>query len=194
MKKTFLVIALCFALNNLSAQSLMHSFGANISVITGTTGNQYNSSNYTMSQTMLSYFPRYNFVENDNSSISLGAPLGIGFGIASNSYDEDYGLSFAYDLPLVLDYNIGCKSTPDNEGTFGGYFGAGFGYSSVAVSKSASSDFKGKSIGPIFRGGVRIGSNNEAWGGHAITVGLFYKKGINEGAFQTFGCNVLYDL
>ncbi len=47
--------------------------------------------------------------------LSVGFPVGIGVGIVSNSLAGDVGVSFAYDLPAVADYNIGFKSTSENE-------------------------------------------------------------------------------
>jgi hypothetical protein len=185
---------LSFFVFRVSAQEFMHSFGATIAVVTAKVETDYSSSNFTMSQTLFSYFPRYNFVENENSSVSVGMPVAIGIGISRNQFDDDLGIAFAYDVPLVLDYNIGCKSTMDNEATFGGYYGAGFGYHSMSISKSKYSDFKGSSYGPIFRGGVRIGSNAESWAGHGITIGVFYKKGLEKEHFNTIGFNILYDL
>lgn len=174
----------------------MHGFGTTISVLYGRITNPYSSysSSFTLAQTNLTYFPRYNFVENENSSISIGFPVGIGIGIASNTSGNDAGISFAYDLPAVIDYNIGCKSTSENEKTFGGYFGVGFGYYKVSISGSQYSDFKGATYGPLFRGGVRIGSSNESWNGHALTIGMFYKKGIEKDKLTTIGFNVLVDL
>ena len=193
-KTLTLAAALFVCAGPVYAQQLMHSFGATISIMSGKVNNEYGSGNMILSQTCFSYFPRYNFIENENSSISIGAPVAIGLGISRTNGDEDLGLAFAYDLPLVIDYNIGCKSTYENEGTFGGYFGVGFGYNSVSISKSKYSDFKGSSIGPIFRGGVRIGSNSESWSGHGITIGLFYKKGLEKNPFNNYGFNVYYDL
>ncbi|MBL7736904.1 MAG: hypothetical protein JNL51_15710 [Chitinophagaceae bacterium] len=195
IKRMIGAILLCVCFQSLTAQNLMHSFGATIAITTGKISNGYSRSNFSLSQNYLSYFPRYNFVENENSSISIGAPIGLGVGIAQNSYmGEDIGFAFAYDLPLVIDYNIGCKSTYDNEQTFGGYLGAGFGYNYVSISGSQYSDFKGSSYGPIFRGGVRIGSNKESWAGHSITIGVFYKKDLQKNPFNSFGFNVYYDL
>ena len=74
-----------------------------------------------LAQTNLTYFPRLNFIENENSSISIGFPVGIGVGIVSSTSGDDAGFYFAYDLPATLDYNIGVKSTSENENTFGGY-------------------------------------------------------------------------
>ena len=186
-----IIIACCTTVH---AQRLMTSYGAVISAITGKVTTDYSSSSFSMSQTSFCFFPRYNFVENDNSSLSIGAPVAIGLGIASNSRNDDAGVSFSYELPVALDYNIGCKSTAENEKHFGVYFGAGFSYYKVNISHSAYSNFDGATYGPLARAGCRIGSSNENWGGHAITIGLFYKKGLEKTKFNTFGAHVLYDL
>jgi hypothetical protein len=194
-KKTSLLFFICFVLiADIKAQGFMHGYGATISVLTGKVKTSGSTSNYALQQTTLTYFPRYNFIENENSSISIGAPVGIGIGIATNTYGDDAGIAFAYDLPIVLDYNIGCKSTPDNENNFGGYFGLGFGYYKVTISKSQYSDFKGATYGPIFRGGVRIGSEKESWKGHGLTIGVYYKKGLEKDKLTTIGFNVLLDI
>jgi hypothetical protein len=194
IRKIFLFAFFSISVSQLSAQSVMQSFGATISVLYGKITTPYSSESFALSQTNFTYFPRLNFVENDNSSISIGAPVGVGIGIVRSTGYSDVGISFAYDLPVVLDYNIGCKSTPDNENNFGGYVGAGFGYYRVNVSKSENSDFTGISYGPIFRGGVRIGSSQDSWKGHALTIGMYYKKGLEKDKFKTIGFNVLYDL
>lgn len=194
IKNIFLLAVIAVFSANLRAQSIMQSFGATISGLSGKINTQYSSSGFSMTQTNLTYFPRYNFIENDNSSVSIGAPVGIGIGLATNTFGSDVGVAFAYDLPLVLDYNIGCKSTMENENTFGGYFGVGFGYYKVNISGSSYSDFKGTSYGPMLRGGVRIGSDKESWSGHGITIGIFYKEGLEADKLKTFGFNVLYDL
>lgn len=188
MKKTscYLLLLLCFACNRTFSQKLMHSYGATISVVSGT--------DITLSQTNLCYFPRYNFVENENSSISVGLPVGIGIGITNSTYGSDAGVSFAYDLPLVVDYNIGCKSTSENESTFGGYFGVGFGYYKVTISQSEYSNFTGATYGPMARAGIRFGSSNENWKGHGIAIGMFYKNGLEAAKLKTIGFNVMVDL
>lgn len=167
----------------------MHSFGATISILTGTVTGPGSSSDLTMSQTNLTYFPRYNFIENENSSVSIGLPVGIGVGIVTSTFGDDAGISFAYDLPVVVDYNIGCRSTMENDKNFGGYLGVGFGYYKVSISQSQYSDFSGATYGPMFRGGLRFREYE-----HAITVGLFFKKGLEKNKLTSFGFNVLYDL
>ena len=172
-----------------NAQSFMHSYGATPAILLAKDG--YGNQFY-LYQTDLTYFPRFNFVENENSSISIGAPVGVGISIVNS--DNDPGIGFSFDLPAVVDYNIGCKSTADNESTFGGYFGAGFGYSHYSVSGTQNSDFKDASYGPLVRAGVRIGSVKEQYHGHALTIGFFYKKGLETAKYTTVGCNVLVDL
>jgi len=179
----------------ISAQSLMHSFGPTISVLQGTL--HYANGGYEsfgLEQTNLTYFPRYNFVENENSSLSIGAPVGIGIGLVSNTDGNDAGILFSYDIPLVIDYNIGCKSTKENDRSFGGYFGAGFGYNKVSISGSSYSDYDGSSYGPLFRAGFRFGSANESWHGHGLTAGAYYKIGLEKDRLHTIGFNIFYDL
>ncbi|HEY5407847.1 MAG TPA: hypothetical protein VIJ92_12200, partial [Ginsengibacter sp.] len=139
------------------------------------------------------WFPRYNFIEGENSSVSIGAPVGVGIGLVTNTIGGDAGILFSYDLPVVIDYNIGCKSTVDNDRTFGGYFGAGFGYNKVTISGSSYSDFNGASYGPLIRAGFRFGSANESWNGHALTAGVYYKMGLENDQLHTIGFNVLMD-
>jgi hypothetical protein len=178
-----------------SAQQLMHSFGLTISVLQGTLQEGAgNSESFAVEQNNLTYFPRFNFIENENSSISVGAPIGIGIGITTNTYGNDAGVIFSYDLPLVIDYNIGCKSTMENDRNFGGYFGVGFGYNKVTISESSYSNFNGSSYGPLFRAGFRFGSSSESWNGHGLTAGAYYKIGIDKNKLYTIGFNVLYDL
>lgn len=178
-----------------SAQQLMHSFGLTLSVLQGTL--HYGNGGYEsfgVEQNNFTYFPRFNFIENENSSISVGAPIGIGIGIVTNTYGNDAGVIFSYDLPLVIDYNIGCKSTMENDANFGGYFGVGFGYNKVTISESSYSDFDGSSYGPLFRAGFRFGSSKESWNGHGLTAGAYYKIGMGQNNLHTIGFNILYDL
>lgn len=193
LKKISMAAIIMLAIHqNIFSQEFMHSIGATISVLSGTVTSPGETSSFSLLQTNFTYFPRYNFIENENSSVSIGAPLGAGIGIASNTYG-DPGLAFAFDVPIVLDYNLGFKATSESSNYFGGYFGAGFGFYHVTITGSQYSDFDGSTYGPLVRGGVRIGSANESWGDHGLTIGLFYKKGLEKDKLNTFGFNVLYD-
>lgn len=164
----------------------MHSLGATISILFGKDG----LNNFSLLQTNFCYFPRINITQTDNSSFSVGVPVGIGIGLVSNTFG-DGGVAFAYDLPVVFDYNFGCKSTRNADKNFGGYAGAGFGYYHVNISQSAFSDFTGTTYGPMGRAGIRF--SKESWNGKGVTIGVFYKKGLEEQKLQTFGFNVLTD-
>ena len=193
MLARILFIFCCIFLLNCTAanaQSFMQAYGLTPVLLLG---KDEFSNKFNLYQTNFTYFPRYNFIQNSNSSVSVGAPVGIGFGVANND-SGDPGFVFAFDLPAVIDYNIGCKSTPDNERYFGGYLGAGFGYYHVSVSGSSYSNFNGNTYGPIVRAGVRIGSAKESFHGHALTIGFFYKKGLEAAKLTTIGCNALVDL
>jgi hypothetical protein len=173
---------------DISNSRFMHSVGATISALFG---KDDFSNSFSLMQTNFCYFPRYNFSQSENTSFSIGAPVGIGVGLVSNTFGGDAGVSFAYDLPVVVDYNFGCKATKNVQKNFGGYIGAGFGYYHVRISQSAFSDFSGSTYGPMVRAGIRF--SNERWNDKAVTVGVFYKKGLEDAKLQTFGFNVLAD-
>ena len=197
MNRIFFISLFLFSSFIASAQSFMHSYGA---AITAVHKPKILENGFTKQdaidilQTSLCYFPRFNFIESDNSSVSVGAPVSIGIGIASSVYGEDAGLSFAYDLPIVLDYNIGCKSTTDNENNFGGYLGLGFGYNHFAISGSRYSNVKGNSYGPILRAGIRFKLPQESSNDHGVSVGFFYKPGLETEKWRSYGAHVLLDL
>jgi len=173
----------------------MNSVGLTLSVLQGTLHQGVGSyESFGVEQNNATWFPRYNFIEAENSSVSIGAPIGVGIGLVTNTIGGDAGVLFSYDLPVVIDYNIGCKSTMDNDKTFGGYFGAGFGYNKVIISGSSYSDFNGASYGPLIRAGFRFGgSDNESWNGHGLTAGIYYKMGLESDKLHTIGFNVLMD-
>jgi hypothetical protein len=191
--KLLIISIFFFSVNRLAAQNLMNSAGFSISVLQGRLHQGEGFESFEVEQNNLSWFARYNLIEGENSSLSIGAPVGAGFGLVTNTIGGDVGILFSYDLPLVIDYNIGCKSTVDNDRTFGGYFGGGFGYNKVIISASSYSDFNGASYGPLIRAGFRFGSSTESWNGHAITAGAYYKMGLEHDKLHTIGFNVLMD-
>ncbi|HXS57722.1 MAG TPA: hypothetical protein VN726_16425 [Hanamia sp.] len=191
--KLLIISIFLFSANRLPAQKLMNSAGLSLSVLQGTLHQGTGYETFAIEQNNLTWFPRYNFIESENSSVSIGAPVGAGIGLVTNTIGGDAGILFSYDVPVVIDYNIGCKSTVDNDRTFGGYFGAGFGYNKVIISGSSYSDFNGASYGPLIRAGFRFGSANENWNGHAITAGVYYKMGLERDKLHTIGFNVLID-
>jgi hypothetical protein len=141
----------------LSAQTFMHSVGANISVMSGTIKTDYSSSSESIMLTHVSYFPRILITEGENSSLSFGIPVGVGVGLATDTYNSGSGVFWSFDAPAVIDYNIGVKSTQDNDSRFGGYFGAGFGYTFANWTYDGKSTSNVNSYGPLVRAGMRFG-------------------------------------
>ena len=137
----------------------------------------------------------------NNSSISLDAPVGIFLGSYSGNSGnnsatygytntgQDFGLIFGYEVPLAVDFNIGCNSTSSNADGFGGFFGVGYDYSQFSIFASKYSNYHAVSIGPLIRGGFRFA----AGGSKSVSIGLFYKKGREVEQFKTFGVTLLAD-
>lgn len=137
----------------------------------------------------ISWFPRYTVMEGENSSLSLGSPLGAGVNLLTDNMGGG-GVSWGFDVPLVADYNMGCMSAPDNESGFGGYLGAGFGYMYTSYKLNTSETDNVTTYGPMARAGIRFASGGGRW---HTTVGLFYKTGLEKAHFKTAGFNVLMD-
>jgi hypothetical protein len=183
---TFLLCVLLTSGKTFS-QSFMNSIGANISILYAKINTQYDHETFLMNVNQFSYFPRITLSESDNSSVSLGAPLGAGIGILNSGGDAD-GIAWSFDAPLVMDYNMGCKSTPDNEDRFGSYLGAGFGF--MYTGWSSYENDKAISYGPLARVGIRLAGREQNW---HMTVGVFFKYGVEKEKYKTFGFNVLSD-
>lgn len=189
-KRFFLLVFILLAGQLLHAQSLMHGIGANMSVVFAKIETPFVKETFTMQVTHLSYFPRYTLTEAENTSISVGSPLGAGVNIMSDGYGSA-GLSWGFELPVVLDYNIGCMSYPENEAGFGTYFGAGFSYMYTNYKLYDDENNQVKTYGPVARAGIRFASGGGRW---HTTVGLFYKVGMEAQKFKTLGFNVYMDL
>jgi len=187
----FLIVFSFFICMNGFGQSFMQSAGFTINVMhtNGSASNGNQSLTFAFSN--LTYFPKLSFAETESSSLSIGAPLSVGIGRSSNlSADGSSGLYWGFDAPMVLDFNIGAKSTRENEDKFGGYFGGGFGYSHSSWTYYGYTDFKANSYGPIIRGGVRFGFPSANLG---VTIGLSYKIGLETEKYGTYGLALLAD-
>ena len=205
IKLSVLLIFCSSLFSSVYSQTFMHSVGGTISVL-GSKGEilttdflgipYYKSYNFIMEAVALTYFPRLNFETGNKSSFSVGIPLSLGIGAASDINKENSGVYFSYDLPVIADFNIGLGATRENEKRFGYFLGAGFGYGHVSLALTSGSE-KINSYGPIGHGGVRfkIGSIDSNRGfGKDIVIGLFYKPRLDKYKFKTFGVQVLTDL
>jgi hypothetical protein len=75
----------------------------------------------------LLYSPRYNFIEKEHLSLSLGTPIGIGLALLTltNGMDRSSKTGVVLDLPFMLDLNIGGGSVPGKTEEFGFFIGGG---------------------------------------------------------------------
>jgi hypothetical protein len=195
MKKLCFLIVLFFSITTGFAQSFMHGAGLSIFVATASGGSSAVNGGFT-------YSPRFNFVEQDNLSVSVGIPLSVGLsGSYSSRYNSNSGsstsntLSVMADAPLVINLNMGCGSTKENESRFGYFIGGGFGYhygtynlSDVLNGESVSTKFS--ATGPVGNAGIRFGVGR---GSHNIEVRFQYMKGLSDTKPNIFGVGSLFN-
>ena len=180
------------------AQRFTNSAGLTFEYIYGTVGGAAPKSyNLILTPYYITYSPRFNMLETGSTSLSIGAPVGIYIGGYSGTVNysqfgfsstiNDYGWLFGYELPVVLDFNLGKGAIRDNDSRLGAYIGTGYSYSRFNIFGSHYSNYHGTSIGPLIRGGVRLRLGASAIG----SFGLFYKQGREHEQFKTIGFNFL---
>lgn len=178
---------------SLLAQQFLHSAGVSGSVMRATLkGPLGRSGRFEMTHIHLNYFPRANFPINYYSSISAGVLLGVGAGFINNNFLSVKGTYLSYDVPLVIDYNVGYKAAEAGDDHIGFYFGMGGGYTATQRDTLGVSSAKASSFGILARAGVRIDLEiqNKTAG---ISMGFFHKIGMGEEKYKTSGLNVLID-
>lgn len=197
MRKTSIVIFFTIAMYAGYSQSFMHGAGVGIFVADAP------NTDITAGG-MLTYSPRFNFLENESLSLSLGIPLSVGFsGNYNYSYSSYYGsseentLKLMFNAPLILNLNVGTGSTKENEKRFGFFAGGGFAYHYGSyVKEIKGGDYTdyveeyGSSYGPAGNIGVRI-----AVGSHqkSIEARLSYMKAVSESKTSLFGIAALFN-
>jgi hypothetical protein len=197
MKKFVFILLIILNVKYSHGQKIMHSYGATVENLVGNVTNRGTTSQAYITQLYGTYFPRYNFIGNAKTSLSIGLPLSIGVALADVNEGQDFGVAFGFDLPIVLDFNFGFKATTDDTDgkKLGGYAGAGFGYNKIAISKTSNSDFTGVSYGPLFRAGIRFGNKkNSSWGEKAVEINFYFKQGLEKQKYVSFGSAVLINL
>lgn len=180
------------------AQRFTNSAGLTFEYIYGTVGGAApKSNNLILTPYYITYSPRFNMLETGSTSLSIGAPVGIYIGGYSGTVNysqfgfsstiNDSGWLFGYELPVVLDFNLGKGAIRDNDSRLGAYIGTGYSYSRFNIFGSHYSNYHGTSIGPLIRGGVRLRLGASAIG----SFGMFYKQGREHEQFKTIGFNFL---
>ncbi len=121
MKKLLLLLGVCLSSTCAFSQSFMH--GAGICAF-------FESyKDVDMSTAVgFTYSPRFNFVEGESMSVSVGIPISLAFS-GSGQYNsregasEDFKLGILINAPVMLNLNFGAGSSLDNESRFGGFIG-----------------------------------------------------------------------
>jgi hypothetical protein len=182
MKKITVLIVMVFTGIAGFPQSFMHGAGLNVFVANASGGQ-------TAVNGGISYSPRFNFIEQENISISVGIPFTVGVsGSYSANYNSQYGssssntLSVMLNVPMIINLNMGAGATKETEDRFGYFVGAGFGYhyGTYNISDIINGDEVGtkfSTIGPVGNAGVRFAVGR---GSHNVEVRLQYMKGIND--------------
>lgn len=99
------------------------------------------------------YSPRLNFLElGDEKTLSIGTHLGLGFSGTTNTPSGFLG-ALLFDIPLLLELNIGDFANNETRSENGAFIGAGIGYNKMANSESYSLPMN--SFGPVFNLGFR---------------------------------------
>jgi hypothetical protein len=133
----------------------------------------------------ITYSPRVNISESDNSAVSIGMPISLGVGYSSGSGDGNASASAVVNIPLVINYNFGCGSTRQNESRIGFFAGGGFGYHVAAYANDYDDETtKIESYGPVGNAGIRIGVGR---GAHNIEIKASYMKGLDTSKADIFG-------
>ncbi|MBS1933943.1 MAG: hypothetical protein JST96_08075, partial [Bacteroidetes bacterium] len=157
MKRTLLLFLLSLSASFAFSQRFINGIGITVFSTGGAGFNSFITGG-------LTYSPRVNISESDNSAISIGLPLSIGLSYSGSS-SGNASASAMVNLPLVVNYNFGAGATKEVEDKFGFFAGGGLGYH-VAAYANDNSDYTGnngdgtttvRSYGPVANAGIRIG-------------------------------------
>ncbi len=194
IKRQFLIpLLIIIIVNTAHSQELYHSGGISGSIMRATLkGPLGKSGRFGMTHLHLNYYPRVSFPVNYFTTISAGIMFGIGGGFINNDFLSVKGNYLSYDIPLIIDYNVGYKASEPGDDHIGFYFGMGGGYTATQRDTLGVTKFKANSFGILARAGIRldleIPEKNTG-----ISIGFFHKIGMGEEKFKTSGINLLVD-
>ncbi|SFN18008.1 hypothetical protein SAMN05428949_1796 [Chitinophaga sp. YR627] len=199
MKKSLLLASIFLAgLKPIFAQHFSHGIGVGIFVADSKTTDARGSFAFT-------YSPRYNFVEMENASLSVGIPLSVGFSgsysATYNSYDgyyEDNSLGYMINVPLIVNFNFGAGSFKGNKQKFGFFAGGGYALHTGTTDYIAFDDYGSytdsetrTTTGPVANAGMRIGLGRRKT--HNLEIKTSYMKGIGDYNPDIFAVGCLFN-
>ena len=151
----------------------------------------------------LTYFPRFNFLENETISVSVGIPVTLGVTASyTNSYNgyDSYSASsvgFVVNAPLMINLNMGRGSTKENESRHGFSVGVGFGYHHgdfITAENDGYDDYNTSkstnTFGPAASAGYRIGVGRMH---RNIEVRFSYMKGVSKDKASIYGIGAMFN-
>lgn len=203
MKRLTLIAFFFFSLSTAFSQSFMHGAGVNIFVAKAGSGSANLFGGF-------HYSPRFNFLETESFSLSLGLPISAGFSgsysVNYNSYygtEEDNSLQYMFNAPLILNFNVGAGSSKETESRFGFFAGGGYGFHAGSFNVMKTEEYgggggsyeyevneSGTTHGPAANAGIRIAVGES---GRNIEVILKYMKGISGPKPSIFGAGCTFN-
>ncbi len=185
MKKYFLSAMLLFALYNANSQSFMNGVGVHL---LGNSNSIGGSDDIGFGVGVI-YSPRFNFLEKEKFSLSVGVPLTLGFTISASTTNDLYSdyqnasVGLIVNAPVMVNINMGRGSSKENKDKFGYFAGAGFGYqygifaSDIydPISNDYIEDYSTSTFGPAANAGVRFGIGRKS---KNLELRLSYMQGL----------------
>ncbi len=200
MKRILLLLALSLFTSAAFSQTFRHGVGLGVygSFLSKNDGDPsiFSSINYT---------PRFHFMEKENTSLSIGLPIAIGFA-GSYSYSTDYyddyyesDFRFMVNAPLMVDFNWGAGATRETEKRFGLFagIGAGFHYGDFVEDYTNPDDFytyrrtrSVTSFGPAANLGMRFAVGKRQ---KNVEVRFSYHGGLNSPRANVIGAGAHFN-
>lgn len=212
MKKTVLLAMACMVGSHAFSQRFFHSLGFPVFV------------DHSLSKSIVSfgltYAIRYNVMETEKMSLSIGIPLsyggsGNGPGKKEDWYYDSEGNYVSYytdedkegpftkertmvDIPLVIQFNFGALSTATNKNRLGFFAGGGLGYHYGPVNvrhtdrngNTYTDSITQHSVGPMGNIGLRVALGKAHSG--AIELKASYMKSVTRRNADIYGISLLY--
>ncbi|MBO9729426.1 MAG: hypothetical protein J7623_12390 [Chitinophaga sp.] len=210
MKRILLLAVICLTGLHTFSQSFMHAVGLSVFV-------DHTSGLRKVTSAAITYSPRYNMMENNRMSVSIGIPLSIGgSGGRGGTTDDGYWIDDVYyytgtttstpevkarwmiDIPLMINLNFGALSTKTNKQTFGFYVGGGFGYHYGPVNLDKIDRYgehykdstMQNSYGPVGNAGLRINFSKRTREG--LDLRFSYMKSVSKKQPEIYGITAMY--
>ncbi|MES2003794.1 MAG: hypothetical protein V4450_04685 [Bacteroidota bacterium] len=149
------------------------------------------------------YGPRVDVLAWKSGSLSISSPLMLGFASTDQYRSIDYngstrdtieglrGTSFAVEVPVFADLNIGLHSAADESlrKHFGLFIGAGYAYNFAKV-RTSIGKLTYDGFDPVFRAGIRMGRTWE----NRFSLALTVRGNLNANSVRSYGLQLLKEL